>query len=28
MKRLRAINPPVGQPDPLSRWVDEAVIIV
>ena len=28
MKRLCAINPPVGQPDRLTRWVDEAVIIV
>jgi len=22
MKRLCAINPPVGQPDRLTRWVD------
>jgi len=28
MKRLCAINPPVGQPDHLTRWVDEAVIII
>jgi len=28
MKRLCAINSPVGQPDRLTRWVDEAVIIV
>jgi len=28
MKRLCAINPPVGQPDRLTRWVDEAVIII
>jgi len=28
MKRLCAINPPVVQPDCLTRWVDEAVIII
>ena len=28
MKRLCAINPPVGQRDRLTRWVDEAVIII
>jgi len=28
MEQLCAINPPVGQPDRLARWVDEAVIIV
>jgi len=28
MKQLCAINPPVGQPDRLTRWVDEAVIII
>jgi len=29
MKRLCVINPPsVGQPDRLTRWVDEAVIII
>jgi len=28
MKRLCAINPPVGQPDRLTPWVDEAVIII
>jgi len=29
MKRLSVINPPsVGQPDRLTRWVDEAVIII
>jgi len=28
MKRLCAINPPVVQPDRLTRWVDEAVIII
>jgi len=28
MKRLSAINPPVGQPDSLTHWVDEAVIII
>jgi len=27
-KRLCAINPPVGQPDRLTPWVDEAVIII
>jgi len=28
MKQLCAINPPVGQLDRLTRWVDEAVIII
>ena len=28
MKQLCAINPPVGQPDRLTPWVDEAVIII
>jgi len=28
MKRLGAINSPVGQPDRSTRWVDEAVIII
>jgi len=28
MKRLCAINPPVVQLDRLTRWVDEAVIII
>jgi len=28
MKRFCAINPPVGQPDRLTRMADEAVIII
>jgi len=28
MKRLGAISPAVGQLDRLTRWVDEAVIII
>jgi len=28
MKRLCAINPPVGQPDRLTRWVDKAVTVL